>query len=310
MGGPQQSSVADPEASGCVWCGGRPLTREHLLPQWLSEVLVDLRPAPEGFDSAYESTLAGGVDVARTHPSLRPEMVVKTVCTSCNNGWMADLEGQVQPVLARLVRGEGADVSEAEQVALATWMAKVAVLVEGYARDAVVLGDRDRDAVLAGTAPAGYQVRLAYRDDENAPVFDMLMTTAHVVPAGTPRAEVPDDADANAFAVTMTLGRLVISVAGGAGMDNPARWTLPPRFSLMIWPPTAGGLAWPPAHPRLTSSSEVMAFHEAWWDGVFNPEFPRPNALRLLADDPVAAGSSPISTAQTSTRPDGYRQGQ
>lgn len=48
----------------------------------------------------------------------------------------------------------------------------------------------------------------------------------------------------------------------------------------MIWPPTVGGIAWPPKNPILRDRVEFREFHEAFWAVIRNPEFPRPDALK------------------------------
>jgi hypothetical protein len=40
----------------------------------------------------------------------------------------------------------------------------------------------------------------------------------------------------------------------------------------MIWPPTIGGIQWPPAAPRITSRSDLHEFHEALYIRVLNPD--------------------------------------
>ena len=47
-------------ANGCEWCGSRPATREHLLPQWLTEVLVEAFPSDDGYDFGFAFNTSDG----------------------------------------------------------------------------------------------------------------------------------------------------------------------------------------------------------------------------------------------------------
>ena len=270
-----------PMPATCAWCGGSPVTREHLLPHWLGKVLQDWSPSDDGYDFAYVYSTEAGEGTPRTYVVGRPEIVVKAVCEDCNGGWMSQLEREVIPFLGPMVRGEEVHLDVAAQVVLARWAAKVAVLLDEYERGAVVLAEGDMDTVFReGVAPSGFHVRLAYRaEDEPAP-FDFYLSNHYAAPAGQLDQDVADASEANTFSVTMGIGRVAISVIGGPGIDNPERWREGSDFPLMIWPPTVPGIDWPPANPRLPLRDGLREFHESFWTRISNPGFPRPDALR------------------------------
>jgi hypothetical protein len=74
---------------GVCWFCGRAgeLTEEHAFPDW-----VRLTFAADGHDIAMSDHRAGIVQRARTWPSKSGEVVVRSVCKGCNEGWMCDLE--------------------------------------------------------------------------------------------------------------------------------------------------------------------------------------------------------------------------
>lgn len=101
---------------------GKQRTGEHLYADWLLKALGDhppysLRDAGRGFD-------------ARPAASLR--WVVNRVCASCNNGWMADLEADTQPILTPLLYPpafpEQIWMDPAAAEVLATWATKTALV--------------------------------------------------------------------------------------------------------------------------------------------------------------------------------------
>src|SRR4051812_46683479 len=74
----------------CIFCGGGPLTLEHVWPAWL----IALFPALPS-----TITFRGRERQATTSD----ELTVRAVCEKCNGGWMSDLEQQAKPLLMELL---------------------------------------------------------------------------------------------------------------------------------------------------------------------------------------------------------------
>lgn len=266
--------------AGCAWCGGCPLTREHVLPQWLAEVLTDAFPAEDGYDIATVCTTAEGQGPPRTYSAPTPELVVKAVCEACNAGWMSSLELEVRPFLEPMVRGESVQLDVGRQLALARWAAKAAVLLDHYERGMTVLGAGDLKEIFRGHAPMGFHIRLALRTEDRPSPFRFYITNHFAAPVGTTNDQADAPREGNSFSVTLGLGRAAIAVVGGPGVENPDRWRNGGDFPLMIWPPTQGNIIWPPHMPVLSTSEALREFHERFWVRIVNDDFPRPQAPR------------------------------
>jgi hypothetical protein len=52
------------------------------------------------------------------------------VCHCCNTGWMCDLEGAAAPILKPMITGNPSTLSQAEQLTVATWATKTAMVIE------------------------------------------------------------------------------------------------------------------------------------------------------------------------------------
>lgn len=268
-------------ASSCTWCGQTPLSREHVLPQWLAEVMAEAFPAQDGYDIVSVCTTVEGQGSPRTYSHPTPQLVVKAVCKPCNVGWMSSLELEVRPFLEPMVRGESVELDVGRQMALARWTAKVAVLLDHYEDDMIVLGPTDVEQIYRdGHAPRGFHIRLALRTDENPSPFRMYLTNHFAAPVGTTTGPLDAPQEGNSFSVTLGLGRVAIAVAGGPGVDNPERWKCGGDLPLMIWPPTLEKISWPPQGPVLSSSEDLRRFHEGFWLRIVNNDFPRPDARR------------------------------
>jgi hypothetical protein len=85
----------DGMARSCVFCGGTPLTREHVFPRWLARVL----PAQDRW-RGQDLAVVGGESITSSDLPVTtrrmgepfPDSTVARVCARCNNGWMNDLE--------------------------------------------------------------------------------------------------------------------------------------------------------------------------------------------------------------------------
>lgn len=262
----------------CPLCGevGKK-TREHVLPLWLGNLLFDTWADDAPLNVSYRFTRYGEDKVIeRSRETERPEVVVRDVCKRCNTGWMSKLESAAKPLLSPLVLGHPARLEMAQQVTIAHWAAKTVALIERFATDSVVFEDGDVDEIRDVGAPMGFHVRLAYRPRFAEP-FDIVASTAHVITRNEADADVAAGrshrvGDANNFLVTFAFGGLVIAVAGGPGIRRDGRWVDGGEQPLMVWPPTIGGISWPPAAPVIRSKADLHKFHEALYIRTLNPE--------------------------------------
>lgn len=271
------------DLAGCAWCGGRPLTREHLVPQWLTQVLGETFPLDDGYRFAYTHATEAGEGPLRSFDQSAPTVVVRAVCEPCNGGWMSQLEEQAIPVVGPMVRGESFRLDMESQLTLTRWASKVVALLDHYEADSVGLGPAELDEIRSGGhAPGSFHIRLGYRSEDHPAPLDLFISS-HYASLHTAADRDEDQSVPNSFSATLGLGRLAIAVVGGPGVSNPGRWAQGSDFPMMVWPPTPGGLEWPPAHPLLQNRDELREFHEGFWTHITNDDFPRPDALGRAA---------------------------
>jgi hypothetical protein len=99
------------------FCGGTPLSLEHVFPQWLTAVLP-AQVAWRGQDTAVHYIDGLGGTTTPESREIREQFnaaTVRRVCRRCNHGWMNELEGAVRPILTPLIRtdpptGRGTDI--------------------------------------------------------------------------------------------------------------------------------------------------------------------------------------------------------
>ncbi len=122
----------------CIFCGGKPLTKEHIWPKWLRPYI----PHQLTDHTASSSIIATDrIEETRRKWSGDPRnRSVRVVCARCNSGWMSRLQEQSKDYLLPLVSGTACTLGKNRQTALATWCAMSAMTAE-------FLGDGRRQAI-------------------------------------------------------------------------------------------------------------------------------------------------------------------
>lgn len=109
-------------AKVCVFCGGTPLTKEHVLPRWL-KVALDPTVGRHRY-------IRLSVDTVRRHDAPPLNDQVKVVCSNCNSGWMNQLEENVRGFLRDLIQGTPCVIDAEAQLALASWSLKTLLMFQ------------------------------------------------------------------------------------------------------------------------------------------------------------------------------------
>lgn len=87
----------EPPTAACCFCQ-KPFseskrTKEHIIPQWLLKKAGVSQKEIHSFGSVRDN----GSELERNTPAY--SHVYKRVCSSCNSGWLSDLESEVQRIL-------------------------------------------------------------------------------------------------------------------------------------------------------------------------------------------------------------------
>lgn len=106
--------------ANCVFCQkNTKLTREHVIPDWLSELF----PKNSFIINQFTS------EVGKEWHSKIFQHKVKIVCEACNTGWMSKLESEVKPIIKRLIQLNKTDISKKEQDILSFWVQKTILML-------------------------------------------------------------------------------------------------------------------------------------------------------------------------------------
>jgi hypothetical protein len=136
----------------CIFCERTDLSREHVWPVWMHELI-----RKEGFARHVRkliSTSPSSPNISGEKYSIERHGAVatvrlKVVCQRhCNNGWMSRLETKVMPILTPLLLGQPFALGKYHQEILATWIATKLMVCEFSVPEDVVTPPLERSLLM------------------------------------------------------------------------------------------------------------------------------------------------------------------
>lgn len=230
---------------GCAFCSGRPLTREHVWPDWVRRLVADAPAMPYRRRMEFESRT-----LEEREFLLRPfALTVKAVCGVCNNGWMSRLEEAAKPLLMPGLHGRGKRLSPGGQQVLATWAFKSALVFGLTHRWPRGVPDEHYDHLLQhGRPPEQCVIWMgAYNGPE--PAFVQLAGMA----ISRPGERVTSQSRPNVYVFTLTMGPILLQVFASADAEafdvtnahyrDPRLRAIWPTSETFDWTPDGGLVA-------------------------------------------------------------------
>ena len=236
----------------CIFCDGTPVTKEHVVPRWVSNALND--------DTRFQGSPPPVIHKRRVGSGRIHEwggedinVSAKCVCRICNNGWMANIEGRAQRMLKPMIMGRAVSLDAEDQAAVAAWVALHALLFR-YTEEPFVSPEQDwlqnfRDHQLPPSTC--YQWLAAYQGDKTFHYAGHTLDVRRY--PDKPRR--PDWETPNGIDVTFVIGHLIANIIW-IRIGKPGNLD-PPGF-VRIWPTTDMPGSWPPS----------VIFNDAGVDGI------------------------------------------
>src|SRR6266536_2852762 len=165
-----RSQLRPESPRSCVFCGRRPLTREHIFPFWLRDAVGGVGVATNYMTDGGEAWPSVGEPLTyqRQWRANEAGIVARCVCGECNSGWMNDLDHGVKERLVPLVGGAAEELDAGARQRLATWAAKIGILLENTRgvsdltrRRALIPPKRQRELFELRLPPSCSQIWLA-----------------------------------------------------------------------------------------------------------------------------------------------------
>jgi hypothetical protein len=223
----------------CRFCGAPADSMEDAWPKWLTTHFASDQPATAQFERRGQ--------VLPSWKQLRPELTVRCVCESCNNGWMSDLENETKPWLEPMLRGERTLLDLTSQARLTLWLVKTAMVLEAI--DPLPLrGYTDAECSALRTVsavPYRTSVWVSFATDST---FLFSSKTRHLADETTARITgIATTLGFGHFAAQVFTIRVPDHVAGTMSVTANARRGPWDQATVRIWPNQAATEPWPPA---------------------------------------------------------------
>jgi hypothetical protein len=163
----------------CVFCGGSPLSKEHLWSDWIKHVVP--RTGPNSHFHYLTSIdflnndVVSNEDVVSDDPDLMVVIpgikqyqghfgnrTIKEVCTSCNGGWMSRIEEKAKDILTPLILGQPVIIDKESQLTIAKWAVLKTIIGEYTDPPTQAIPKEDRKVFMQTEIPPnGWKVFIA-----------------------------------------------------------------------------------------------------------------------------------------------------
>ena len=237
------SKMSKSQSAGCAFCGepwgtGVNKTKEHVLAQWLRDLIGSL--PQQRTSSGKGIQLNDKADayinlplVSKTDPSSIMNMVTREVCQACNNGWMSSLEADARPIIERLhacaASENTLELNPTDARVLARWIHKTALASELGGREHFG-GPADRRTIMGGSPLPRSLVWLGRHTS-----YAGVATAQARIGISDNRIPRPDDEVSNASLFILSLQQLAIAAYLRPGR-RPEVPPMPPQEWVRIWP--------------------------------------------------------------------------
>lgn len=230
----------------CVFCGGKPLTTEHVWPDWIGRLFFGYSKdgrAPLAPHRA-STSLPRESDREWTAPSF--DTKVRVVCTECNNGWMSDLEVAAKPILVRMLTGKRVVLDDASQAVVSQWVVKTAMMFQHTTPRRPIPDHHFRYLYDHRRPPPSSQVWIAARTAEDGGIVSGLQSARLKLKPDGPNTEAN-----SAYLVTIGIAAFVGQLFGHDLPRLDFRRSHKGIFTSaveQIWPTVETVVEWPPKH--------------------------------------------------------------
>lgn len=144
----------------CLFCGEANLSNEHFIAQWLLKEL--------GIDKAHitmiRASFYGALKTKRHHHILR--LVNGNVCSTCNKGWMSQLEVQIQPHIINLMNHSNLesefDWLKLNSFTISKWVFKNAILYNNASDYYKLVPEKHFQSLKNGSIPSNVFITFGF----------------------------------------------------------------------------------------------------------------------------------------------------
>lgn len=170
----------------CIFCNGNGRkSKEHLWPVWMHEhlpLIGDGGNISQIDTFRWKDQTGSKRQVRQGHLTTKK---LRVVCQVCNNGWMSELEREVQPMLTKILGRETIDLCGRDQGILARWIAMKAIIGEHSEQETYMTPSHDRMLLrLEGRIPGYYAIYIGVHNANSNSAWLRISQTIALSPKG------------------------------------------------------------------------------------------------------------------------------
>ncbi len=246
----------------CIFCGGTPVSKEHLFAKWMHPYLpesIDIWPEGKRHRLTLTRTVGGQEFVGPIikgkfySPGKIRSKKLRIACEPCNNGWMSRLQTTAKPILLPFILGEWTTLTPTSQRILAAWITMYTMVVEKSDERVETITSAERrafkDLEEKRVPPGNWRIWIFSHEDERNPSSWWIKTLAPNDPGAIEIKDMKFGACITLFTLNK-LGVLVISTVDSsvyAGAESDIRKLVASVGGLrLLWPISPFG---PPKKP-------------------------------------------------------------
>jgi hypothetical protein len=132
-------------SKACIFCGRKgKKSKEHIWPVWMHKhlpLIGDGENISEVNTFRWKEQIGSKKQTRQGHLTTKK---LRVVCQICNNSWMSELEGEVKPILIKVLGRETIELYAKEQEILARWIAMKAIIGEHSEKETHITPSEDR----------------------------------------------------------------------------------------------------------------------------------------------------------------------
>lgn len=232
----------------CIFCGGFPVTKEHMWAEWLRNYIPRTRI---NFHSRSAIVFRSGTQArTRLHSGDPHSSRVRCVCKPCNSGWMSVLQSQTKPILVPLLNGEPYSLRRRDQAILATWVTMFAMVAEFRLRsgELAAISEAERKEFMASRLPLkNWKIWIGAIDDETWR-GRYVHTTLPVYSASDVEKRTSDGVPIpNTQTTSFVVNKLYVHAISSSVVDLH-RQQISTKIVQRIWPLFTKIIKWPPRY--------------------------------------------------------------
>ncbi|MGH9199317.1 MAG: hypothetical protein ACRD1T_26755, partial [Acidimicrobiia bacterium] len=232
------------------FCGAKPLTKEHMLPKWLRDLLgsnqLMHRHGVEGPEQTYERSEWEATPASQT---------LKLLCSDCNNNWGGSIEAAAKPILLPMIRGEETRLTREKQAVVSLWMAKTMMVFDRSHPRTSVIPEDDLRYVRANNEPPPAAVGwLSNYSGEKYVAVHVSSTSPYAIPG--------ENASDPGWVSSLVLESLMMQMVKRPGLldDAPRFFDETGDLNVQVWPPPDDHIVWPPTRAKDDAFVEAVSF--------------------------------------------------